>query len=140
MLETLEDMLEKGIGVPLTGRCIVDREAILDIVKEMWIKLPEDIKQAKWIKEERQRILMEAQKEANNTIKDVENQISNYVDEHEITKRAYEQANEIVNSAQKNAREIRQGTRAYADDILSKIEEFLDETANVIKANRTELR
>ena len=61
-------------------------EEILEIVKELRLKLPDDIKQAKWVKEERQRILTDAQKEANNLIKDAEGKIASMVNEHEITK------------------------------------------------------
>ncbi|QNU65485.1 ATPase [Ruminiclostridium herbifermentans] len=140
VLETLEDLIEKSSGVPFSGKCIVDREEVLEIVKEMRLKLPDDIKQAKWVKEERQRILLQAQKEADNILKDAENKIASLVDEHEITKKAYEQANEIVGSAQKNAREIRLGAREYADSVLSKVEEILSDATDVIRTNRKELK
>jgi len=140
ILETLEEVIEKSISVPFSGKCMVDREEILEIIKEMRLKLPDDIKQAKWVKEERQKILLEAQKEANNIIKDAENKIASLVDEHEITKKAYEQANEIVSNAQKNAREIRLGTKEYADNVLSKVEEILEETLEVIRSNRKEMK
>lgn len=140
ILETLEDVIERSISVPFSGRCLVDREEILEIVKEIRLKLPDDIKQAKWVKEERQRILLEAQEEANNIVKDAEGRISSLVDEHEITKKAYEQANEIIANAQKNAREIRLGTREYADSVLSKVEEILKDTVDVIHVNREELK
>lgn len=140
ILETLEDVVEKGVNVPFSGKCLVDKEEILEIIKEIRLKLPDDIKQAKWVKEERQRILLEAQKEANNIIKDAENKILSLVDEHEITKKAYEQANEIISNAQKNAREIRLGTREYADSILNKVEDILKETIEVIQSDRDELK
>lgn len=140
ILETLEDLVERSTSVPFSGKCLIDREEVLEIVKEMRLKLPDDIKQAKWVKEERQRILLEAQKEANNILKDAENKIASLVDEHEITKQAYEQANEIIASAQKNAREMRLGAREYADGVLSKVEEILNDTALVIRTNREELK
>ncbi len=140
ILETLEDLVERSTSVPFSGKCLIDREEVLEIVKEMRLKLPDDIKQAKWVKEERQRILLEAQKEANNILKDAENKIASLVDEHEITKQAYEQANEIVANAQKNAREMRLGAREYADGVLSKVEEILNDTAAVIRTNREELK
>ncbi len=140
ILETLEDVVERSANVPFSGRCMVDKEEILEIIKEIRLKMPDDIKQAKWVKEERQRILLEAQKEANNIIKDAENKISSLVDEHEITKKAYEQANEIIANAQKNAREIRLGTREYADGVLNKVEEILQEALGVIHSNRDELK
>lgn len=140
ILETLEDVIERSANVPFSGRCMVDKEEILEIIKEIRLKMPDDIKQAKWVKEERQRILLEAQKEANNIVKDAENKIASLVDEHEITKKAYEQANEIIANAQKNAREIRLGTREYADGVLNKVEEILQEALGVIHSNRDELK
>lgn len=140
ILETLEDLVEKSMNIPLSGKCLIDKEEILEIIKEVRLKLPDDIKQAKWVKEERQRILMEAQKEANNTIKEAEGKIAALVDEHEITQKAYEQANEIIANAQKNAREIRLGTRDYADSVLNKVEEILKDTLDVIKMNREEIK
>jgi vacuolar-type H+-ATPase subunit H len=140
ILETLEDVVERSMNVPFSGKSMVDKEELLELVKEIRLKLPDDIKQAKWVKEERQRILLEAQKEANNIIKDAENKIMSLVDEHEITKKAYEQANEIVSNAQKNAREIRMGTREYADSVLNKVEEILKDTMEVIQVNREELK
>lgn len=140
ILEALEDVIEKSITVPLVGKSLVDKEEVLEIVKEIRLKLPDDIKQAKWVKEERQRILLEAQQEANNIVKDAQGQISSLVDEHEITKKAYEQANEIIANSQKNAREIRLGTREYADSVLNKVQEILQDTLEVISVNREELK
>ena len=62
LLETLEDILENGKSLPFTSKTLVDKEELLDIIKEIRIKLPDELKQAKWVKEERQRILVEAQK------------------------------------------------------------------------------
>ena len=64
LLETLEDILEKSRNVPFTNKGIVDKDEIVEIIQEIRLKLPDELKQAKWIKEERGRILLEAQKEA----------------------------------------------------------------------------
>jgi vacuolar-type H+-ATPase subunit H len=140
ILEALEDVVENSVSMPFLGKSLVDKEEILEIIKEIRLKLPDDIKQAKWIKEERQRILLEAQKEAGNIVKEAENKIAALIDEHEITQRAYEQAEEIIANAQKGAREIRLGTREYADEVLNKVEEILNDTLGVIKVNRQELK
>ena len=91
LLENLEDILERGKSVPFTNKTIVEKEELLDIIKEIRLKLPDELKQAKWIKEERQRILVEAQKEADEVVKEAENRIISMIDEHEITRKAYEQ-------------------------------------------------
>ena len=91
LLETLEDILEKSKNVPFTTKSIVDKEEFLEIIKEIRLKLPDELKQAKWIKEERQRILLEAEKEADEIVKEAENRIISMIDEQEITRKAYEQ-------------------------------------------------
>ena len=136
LLETLEDIMEKSRNVPFSNKCIVDKEEILDIIKEIRLKLPEEIKQAKWVKEERQRILVEAQKEADGIIKEAENRIISMIDEHEITRKAYEKKVEIIETANEMSREIKTGTEEYADGVLAGIEVALEDALKVIKNNR----
>ena len=137
LLETLEDILENSKGLPFTNKTMVDKEELLEIIKEIRIKLPDELKQAKWVKEERQRILAEAQKEA-------ENRIISMIDEHEITRKAYEQKAEIIETANEMSREISQGTKEYANnllnstekvltDSLAKLEKDISEAANIMQ-------
>ena len=69
LLETLEDIMERSKSLPFTEKGIVDKEEVLEIIKEIRLKLPDELKQAKWVKEERARILEEAQKEADGIVK-----------------------------------------------------------------------
>ena len=58
LLEQIEDVLENGINIPLSGgKCLIDRDTVLDLVQEMRLKLPDDLKMAKRITEEKQRYL-----------------------------------------------------------------------------------
>ena len=122
LLETLEEILEQSKKLPFTDKAVVDKEAILEVIKEIRLKLPDELKQAKWIKEERQRILTEAQKEANDIVKEAETRIISMIDEHEITKKAYEQKAQIIETANEMSREISQGTKEYADNVLGSIQ------------------
>lgn len=140
IIDMLEDVVEKSMAIPFFGRAIVDREELLDLLQEIRLNLPDDLKQAKWVKEERQRILSEAQKEASSIMKNAEEQIVSMIDEHEITKKAYEQANEIIAAAQNNARELRLGTKQYADDVMANLEERVGKVLDTIKENRKELK
>lgn len=140
IIDMLEDVVEKSMAIPFFGRAIVDREELLDLLQEIRLNLPDDLKQAKWVKEERQRILSEAQKEASAVMKNAEEQIVSMIDEHEITKKAYEQANEIIAAAQNNARELRLGTKQYADDVMANLEERVGKVLDTIKENRKELK
>ena len=140
LLETLEDIMEKSRNVPFSNKCIVDKEEILEIIKEIRLKLPDEIKQAKWVKEERQRILVEAQNEANDIIKEAENRIISMIDEHEITRKAYEKKVEIIETANEMKKKKKSGTEEYADGVLAGIEVALEDALKVIKNNRKELK
>ena len=50
LLETLEDLLEGSRNLPFTSKAIVNKEEMLDLIKEIRIKMPDELKQAKWIK------------------------------------------------------------------------------------------
>ncbi len=140
LLETLEECLERAKTIPFTQKSIVDKEEILDIIKEIRIKLPDELKQAKWVKEERGKILVEAQKEADGIVKEAENRIISMIDEHEITKKAYEQKAQIIETANEMSREISKGTKEYADNILEKVQSALQEALATVENNRKELK
>lgn len=137
-LDKMEDLLEKSWSI--FGATMVNKEEILEIMKDIRVSLPDEVKQAKWVKEERQRILLEAQKEASEIIKEAETKIVSMIDENEITRQAYNQANETIINAQKTAREIKMGSLDYADDLLAKIEEKLKDTYLEVHKNREELK
>lgn len=153
LLETIEEVLENCKTLPFSNKRIVDQDEILDIVKEIRLKLPDDLKQAKWVREERNRIIQEAKKEGEDIVKEAENRIIAMIDEHEITKKAYDEKQKIIETANEMAREMSEGTKEYADSILAEIEETIlslksniaaaqatiDSAANTIKNNRKEL-
>ena len=140
LLENLEEIIESGTKVPLSTKVMVDKEELNEILEEIRMKLPDELKQAKWVKEERQRIIMDAQKEADQIVKETETKIISLVDDHEITRQALAQKEEIIESADKVAREITTGTREYADALLERLEEILREALNVVHDNRKELK
>ena len=139
LLENLEELLDSGSKVPFSSKVMVDVDELREILEDISLKLPDELKQAKWVKEERQRIISDAEQEAENMIKDAESKIVTLVDEHVITKQALAQKEEIIENANKVSKEISLGTRDYADAMLEKVEDVLRETLEVIRNNRKEL-
>jgi len=147
LLEAIEEILGESKKMPFSNKYVVDREEILDIVKEIRLKLPDELKQAKWVKEERTRIIEEAQKEGEDIVKEAENRIISMIDEHEITRKAYDQKNEIIETANEMSREITKGTKDYADGILENLENAINDinisiakALETIEQNRNELK
>jgi len=125
LLDLLEEEIENGSSLPLTGKKILDPDKLLDIVDDIREALPSEFRQAEILKQERERILEDAQKEAATLVSETQARVSKLVTEHEVTQQAYQQSQEIINSSETNAREIRDGAIAYADDILGELENYM---------------
>ncbi len=130
IVDMMEETIDKASAVPLTGKVMVDKDELLDYIQEIRLVYPDELKEAKWVKEERQRILSEAESRAEAIQK------MQLIDEHEITKCAYEQANELVNAAQQKAVEIKTDTDQYVDDILNDAEHRLDLLLRKVREDR----
>ena len=139
MLDELEDVVDRGAKIPMTGRVLVDDEAIFEIIDKIRTGLPEELRQAKWISKERERILEESQVEANRVVEQGRNYIAKMVDESEITRQSQEHAEELVAQAKKVGREIRAGANVYADDLLHKLEKSLINVVESLHQDREEL-
>lgn len=139
LLEKLEDIVEEAAKMPLTNKVMINREEILEIITEMRIKLPDEIKQASWIKVERQRILSESQSEASSIIHDAMSRQELLIDDHELTKLAVQNAKEIEENARRNAFEIKSETMDYCGRILAKTQDGLEAMLKTLVENREEL-
>ena len=140
LIDEIEDIIEAGTSLPFSGKKMVDALDLLEIIKDIRIRLPDEIKQASWIKEERQRILEEAQRDADEIIKDAEAKVEKMVDNENITKKANERAEQIISKAEMHAKEMRLGSIDYADNLLLEQQEKLKEVILLINDNRKELR
>lgn len=140
LIDALEDIIEKGITIPLAGKTMIDKDELLDIIQEIRLKLPDDLKQAKWVKEERQRIITEAQKEANQIMKGAEDKIISMINEHEITRKSYEQARVVEEESQKRAKEIRYRTAQYIEELIADAERVMESTLHSLRENRQQMR
>ena len=140
LLQKIEDILEDSKRLPFSHKVIINQEELLDIIKEIRSKLPDELREAKAIKEEHDRIITKANEEAGEIVKEAENRIISMIDEHEITKKAYEQKNKIIENANDMAREISNGTKAYADSILESVQVTLEDALKVIESNRKEVK
>ena len=140
ILDVLEDKVESAKNIPIINRAIIDKEDLLASIEDIRLRLPDDLKQARWIKDDRKRILAEAKEEADAIVKQGEEKAAQLVDEHAITKRAYEQANSIIASAQKTSRELRLGAKQYIDKVLADSDAALAKSQDTIRSMHVELR
>ncbi len=137
IIDMMEETIDKASAVPLTGKVMLDKDELLDYIQEIRLVYPDELKEAKWVKEERQRILSEAESRAETIQKNAEETQMQLIDEHEITKCAYDQANELVNNAQQKAMEIKSDTDQYVDEVLNDVEHRLDLLLRKVREDRS---
>jgi len=139
LIDSLEELLESGASVPLSGKRLVAVSDAVEIIRQMRLSIPEEIKEAEVIKSERDEIVKKAEAESQKLLKDAEAKYSEMVDNHEIISAAYKQANEIVMTARQSAQELRLGAYDYTTKLLNSMELSIDDIYNTISNNRREM-
>ena len=118
LLTELEDVIKTASTVPLTGKIMVDASEVQEIIDDIRACLPDDVKHAQWVKEERDKILVEAKKEYKRLISEAQKQADYMVDNDDITLKARKYANAIGEAADDYSRELKMRTYDYLDKML----------------------
>ncbi len=118
LLEEIEEIVDTASGFPLTGKIMIDSQELLEIVREIRAELPDEIQQAQWIKNERERIIAEAKNEYEAVIADAKRQAETLVENHDITIKAKMRADELMRVTEETAKQLKMSTYDYVDNIL----------------------
>ena len=139
IIEEIEDYIDSCKG-PLFGggdKIVVDRERMEELLRELRMKTPEEIKRYQKILANKDAILADAQQKAEAIIAQANIQNQELVNEHEIMQKAYAHANEVIEQAQaqaqaiidsavNDANNIRQGSIQYTDDMLKSLQNIIN--------------
>lgn len=131
LLDELEELAESSTTFPLTGKILVDPGDVLEIIKEIRTELPEELQRAKWINEERQRLLSEAENERDVMLADARAQAEAMIERDDITKKAKLRAEEIISAAEIQSKNLKMQTFEYLDNIMNSMQERMDYASRV---------
>jgi vacuolar-type H+-ATPase subunit H len=126
-LDDIEEVLESSKSLPFTNKISVEKDRVLDILNEIRLNLPDDIRSAQRILGDHDRIVGDAERKAQGILDSAENEAKMRTNNHEIFRRASDQASETVEEAKKNARDLRLNAMDYADEKLKDTEEQIKE-------------
>lgn len=145
IIDDIEDYIDNCKYQPLSNsKIIVNKEEINELIVELRMRVPEEIKKYQKIVTQQDAILKDAQSQAQNMLNDAQTQIDELVSDHEVMQRAYSRANELVeearqqaetimNDAYNDANNIRQGALQYTDSLLAEIQNTIAAHANESK-------
>lgn len=140
LIDRIEELVDNGRAVPLTGSKMVDPEKVYEIIDEIRAQFPDELKQARWIVKERQEMLEEAEKEANRILEEARDRAQAIASEQEIVKLSEQQAAAIMDDARTKEREIRLGAEDYADEMLANLEVNLGKLLTAVQRGRDRLQ
>ena len=159
LIDEIETYIDSCKAQPLSGgrKSVVDRDEIDELLVELRMRTPDEIKKYQKIITNKEAILADAKKQAETMVNEARTQAeamladagkqkAELIDQHEIMQRAYTQANEIVNeasaqaqllldSAVEDADNIRMGAISYTDDMLQSLQTIISHTMET--ANKT---
>ncbi|MEG2930429.1 MAG: ATPase [Ruthenibacterium sp.] len=137
----MDETLEEATSVPFTGgKRMVDIEKVRDLMDDIRLNMPGEIRQAKAIVQDRSDIISTANKEAEAIVKRAEDRARALISQEEITKAAAAEARDIRTNAQGLARETRSKMTDYCENLLRKTEEQMAKSMSELKTLRTTLR
>lgn len=139
LLEELKAEIENSPKTVFSGRRTIEADVFLEIVNDLIAAVPEEIKQANAVLEERDQIIEDAKGEASAIIKSADDELQERVSESAVLQEAQAQAADLKKTAENNAKEITIGAKEYADDILQELENYLGDYLKIIRKNRLQL-
>ena len=140
LVDRLEELFNESRPLWLTHSVIVDEDRMLDLIDQMRVAIPEEIKKAQQIIAQRDRILAQAKEEANRTIALARDKADKSLEDNELIMAANSQANQIVERAHQEAAVTQREADQYILDSLSKLEMELGQLLGQVRNGITTLK
>lgn len=133
LIDRLEELLNESRPLPFTHNVIVDEDRMLDLIDQMRITIPEEVKKAQQQIAQRDRFIAQAQEEANRTLAIAREKSEQLVDRDAIVQAANVQAEQIIAQAYVDAENIRREADQYVFDTLTRLEVEMDRALSQIR-------
>lgn len=130
LVDRLEELFNESRPIPLTHNVIINEDRILDIIDQMRVTIPDEMKKAQQVLSQRDRVLAQAQEEANRTLSIAREKSEKMLERDSLAKAAKVQADEIVSKALSESEKSRRDADKYVIDTLTRIEYELERMLN----------
>ena len=140
-LDRIDDVLEEAWNLPFTdGKRMIDIEKIRELIDEIRLNLPQEIKDARAIVADREDIIREARAEAEDVIKKAEDRARKMISQEEVVISAREKASEMLSEAHGKSRAAERAALEFSESTLKKAEDSLLSAYNEVKGTRLGFR
>jgi len=133
LVDRLEQLINEGRRLPLSNKVMVDEQKIWNLIDQMRISIPEEVKKAKRTNQERDRIIAQAHEEAARLVDLKREEANALVSEHELTKAAQVRAETIIERAQRDAESLRADADEYVLQVLGNLAADLERALTEVR-------
>jgi alkanesulfonate monooxygenase SsuD/methylene tetrahydromethanopterin reductase-like flavin-dependent oxidoreductase (luciferase family) len=133
LVNRLEDLFNKSHAIPLTHNVIVDEDKFLDIIDQMRISVPEEVKKAQEVFTKKDRVMAQAQEEANRTLQLARDKADDLIGKEALVTDAKRRAEQIIEQARAEGDNIKTAADHYAQDSLSNLEHALEQLLTQVR-------
>jgi cell division septum initiation protein DivIVA len=133
MIDRLEELLNESRPLPFTHNVIVDEDRMLDLIDQMRVSIPEEVKKAQQLMAQRDRLIAQAQEEANRTVSLARDRSTELVERDQVVQAAYSQAEQIKAQAIADGDAIRREADEYVLETLRSLELEMERTLNQVR-------
>ena len=140
LVDQLEDVLNEGWRVPLTSALVVNEEECLRIIDQLRVWLPEEIKQARRIRQDKDRIMGEADREAERLVAGVRGLSDLGSERRAGVSLASDGAQEVIATAEREAQALRDGASQYARESMERLQNQLETLLDQVQAGIAHLK
>ncbi len=133
MIDRLEELLNESRPLPFTHNVIVDEDRMLDLIDQMRVSIPEEVKKAQQLLAQRDRLVAQAQEEANRTINLARDRSSELIERDQVVQAAYTQAEQIKAQAHVDGDAIRREADDYVLETLRNLEMEMERAINQVR-------
>ena len=133
LVDRLEELLNQSRPLWFTHNVIVDEDRMLDIIDQMRVAVPDEVKKAQQLLAQRDRILAQAQEEANRTLAIAREKGDQLLERDSIVQSAQARADQIVAQARVEAEKTRQDADNYVVETLTRLELEMDRLLNQVR-------
>lgn len=133
LVDRLEELFNESRPIWLTHSVIVDEDRMLDLIDQMRVSIPEEVKKAQQILNQRDRLLAQAQEESNRTLSLAREKSDQFVERDAIVNAAQARAEQIIAQARIEAEQTRRDADDYVLETLTKLEVEMDRTMTQVR-------
>jgi cell division septum initiation protein DivIVA len=140
LVDRLEEVFNAGLPIPLMRKLAVDEDRVLELIDQMRVSIPDEVKKAQQILNQRDRILAQAQEEATRTVQLAKERSEQMIEREALVESARARANEIVQAAKTDAEGVRADADDYALEVLTRLEEELIKSLTQVRNGVAKLK